>query len=497
MGDSHFPRVSARTGWFLGALILMAGMVGTIALVAAPPVAQAASAFHPSAPGLERVPVPAAASSSLGAARRPEPLVGGNGWDQVNETYGPSGSSFGDAVAISGDTMVVGAESANSGIGAAFVYTGSGSTWSEEAELTPSDGAVNDSFGYSVAVSSGTIVVGSPDHSTSPLTGEGAAYVFENGGSYAQEAELIDPGAATNDFFGGHVATLSMTSVVVSAPFEEAGEGAVFVYTKHGSSWPSTPTDTLGAPGGTDGYGDIFGEGLAVSASTLVIGAPGSPGATPPSTCSGSSAGVGCSTGAAYVYKDTRGTIVEQAKLTAWNGEGCSQTCSSGVDDMGGDYFGWSVAVQGNTVAVSSPWASQPPAPDGGTSDAPSSTGAAYVFTKSGTNWAQQQEIYDPAEVASGVQDWFGWAIAVMPKSSIVVTAPYDPEGSSGNGTGAAFVFPKTGDTWATYPTELTALDGAPGNYFGDGEFATIGRNYIVVGAPGTADGNLYFFNKT
>jgi hypothetical protein len=84
-----------------------------------------------------------------------------------------------------------------------------------------------------------------------------------------------------------------------------------------------------------------------------------------------------------------------------------------------------------------------------------------------------------------------------MSKSSIVATAPYDPEGSSGNGTGAAFVFTKSGSTWATYPTELTALDSAAGNYLGYGEFATIGKTYVVVGAPGTSDGNLYFFNKS
>lgn len=486
-------QVSRRAGRVIGVMALMAGMMGTFALVAATPAAQAATRI--SASRLDRLPVPPVAASSNRAADQPNPgPAGRHGWNQVNEINGPSGGSFGNAVAISGSTMVVGAESANSDIGAAFVYTGSGSTWTFVTELTPGDGTANDSFGYSVAVSSGLIVVGSVNHSTSPLTGEGAAYIYTNGGSYSQQAELIDPGAATNDFFGANVATLSTSTVLVSAPFEDADEGAVFAYTESGSVWPATPTNTLTAPGGSYGYGDIFGEGLAVSSTTVVVGAPGSPGATPPATCSGSSAGAGCSTGAAYVYQKRSSGFVEKAKLTASNGEGCSATCSSGVDVMGGDYFGWSVAIKGTTVAASSPWASQPPAPDGSTTYAPSSTGAAYVFTKSGSTWTQKAELSDPAEVTSGVQNWFGWHIAVMSSSAVVATAPYDPEGSSGNGTGAAFVFTKTGRSWATYPTELTALDGAPGDYLGYGEFATVGRDYVVVGAPGTADGTLYFF---
>lgn len=153
--------------------------------------------------------------------------------------------------------------------------------------------------------------------------------------------------------------------------------------------------------------------------------------------------------------------FVEVAKLTASNGEGCSVTCSC-ADVMGGDYFGWSVAIKGGTVAASSPWASQPPAPDGGTSSAPSSTGAAYVFTKSGSTWTQTAELSDPAEVASGVQDWFGWHMAVLSGSSVVATAPYDPEGSSGNGTGAAFVFTRTGGDMGNLPDRADRVGRRP-----------------------------------
>ena len=116
------------------------------------------------------------------------------------------------------------------------------------------------------------------------------------------------------------------------------------------------------------------------------------------------------------------------------------------------------------------------------------------MFTESGGSWGQQAELYDPAEVTNGGQDWFGYHIAVATKSSVVVTAPYDAEG---NATGAAFVFGKQGSTWATYPTELTALDGVPDAYFGYYALATSGKSYVYVGGNGPSDnGDLYIFKK-
>ncbi len=97
-------------------------------------------------------------------------------------------------------------------------------------------------------------------------------------------------------------------------------------------------------------------------------------------------------------------------------------------------------------------------------------------------------------------RDWFGYNVALLGKS-IVTDAPGAPQGfQSNNATGSAFVFAGQKGTWATYPTELTAADGGPGDYFGYG-LTTIGRQYVLVGAPYTyvpptyaQDGGLYFF---
>ena len=208
-------------------------------------------------------PLPPAAAKALSsrAVRQAEAAPQVAGWSQVGELSPPGpepscpncnvyGAGLGESVAISGDTMVVGANSDNGGIGAVYVYTGSGSTWTYVTTLIPSDGVSDDSFGYSVAVSSGIIVVGSVDHSSPPSYpfGEGAAYVYTNGGTYSQVAELIDPGAEY-DFFGSSVAISSNSTVEISAPTENSDEGAVFVYTESGSVWPTSPTQTLTAPG--------------------------------------------------------------------------------------------------------------------------------------------------------------------------------------------------------------------------------------------------------
>ncbi|MGB7051051.1 MAG: hypothetical protein WBG41_05735 [Acidimicrobiales bacterium] len=449
--------------------------------------------------------MPTATALSTRAARASEAQAAAaaarRGWNQASELPSPNpsyDSAFGYSVAVSGDTMVVGSQGANNDNGAAYVFTGSGSSWTYATTLSPAGVTLNDclstsnvceEFGASVAITSGTIVVGAFGAGAN----DGAAFVYAgSGSSWTQQAVISDPGQTANDDFGIAVAISSSSTIMVGAFGENSYDGAVYVYNKGGSGWPTSPSDTLTAPGpeGAPGYGELFGLSLAVSSTTMVIGAPGDPGATSPvpANCN-ATASAGCATGAAYVYKEVRGDWIEQAKLTASNGEGCDMTCSDGADSMGGDYFGWSVAIQGKRVAVGAPWATAPsppsstgPEPDGSyTSYAPDCTGTVYAFTGSGASWAQKDELYDPAEVTNGGSDWFGYNVALLGKS-IVATAPYDGP----NAAGSAYVFLGESGTWATYPTQLTASNGAGNVNFGYGSpaLATIGSKYVAVGAP-------------
>jgi hypothetical protein len=255
----------------------------------------------------------------------------------------PAADFFGWSVAISGSTAVVGAYAKNSSTGfgsqgAAYVFTRSGSTWAQRAELTASDGAPGDYFGYSVAIWGSTVVVGAP----SKNSGTGAAYVFAPNpdGTWAQQAELTASDGAPGDSFGWSVAISESTvvqggsTVVVGAIGKNSATGAAYVFAGSGPFWHQIAE--LTAADAADG--DQFGRSVAVSGSTVVMGAP-----------------VKASyTGAAYVYAHSGSTWARQAKLTA-------------ADGAVGDHFGNSVAISGPTTVVGAP-------------DKSSGTGAGYVF---------------------------------------------------------------------------------------------------------------------
>ena len=171
------------------------------------------------------------------------------------------------SVAAPGSTAVVGAPYRNSSTGAAYVLARSGSTWAQQVELTAADGAAGDFFGWSVAISGSTVVVAAPFKYSST----GAAYVFTRPGSaWAQQAELTAADGADDDYFGWSVAIYGST-VVVGAREKDSYTGAVYVFTRPGSAWAQQAELTA-----FDGaVGDQFGNSVAISGTTMVVGAPG------------------------------------------------------------------------------------------------------------------------------------------------------------------------------------------------------------------------------
>ena len=127
--------------------------------------------------------------------------------------------NFGDSVAIAGDTIVVGApgdDDNGSDSGSAYVFTRTGTTWTEQAKLTASDGAADDYFGSSVAIAGDTIVVGASGDDDEWQC-SGSAYVFtRTGTTWTEQAKLTASDGAANDHFGGSVAIAGDTIVVGS-----------------------------------------------------------------------------------------------------------------------------------------------------------------------------------------------------------------------------------------------------------------------------------------
>ena len=157
---------------------------------------------------------------------------------------GGAGDQFGSSVALVGDTALVGAYSddvgANTDQGSAYVFTRSGTTWTQQAKLLAGNGAANDQFGNSVAGAGDTALVGAFQDDVGANSNQSSAYVYIRSGiSWTQQAKLVLGAGAAFDQFGYPVAIAGDTALV-GATFNDIGsnrdQGSVFVYTRSGST---------------------------------------------------------------------------------------------------------------------------------------------------------------------------------------------------------------------------------------------------------------------
>jgi uncharacterized repeat protein (TIGR01451 family) len=237
---------------------------------------------------------------------------------------GGAGDYFGGSVAISGDTAIVGAYGDNSNQGSAYIFVHSGGVWSQRAKLTASDGAAFDYFGYSVAISGDTAIVGAYGDNSN----QGSAYIFvKPGGGWAtgnQTAKLTASDGVGGDVFGWSVA-ISGDTAIVGAYNDDSSRGSAYVFVKPGGGWVTgNQTAKLTASDGV--VPDQFGYSVTLSGDTAVVGARSD----------------NSNQGSAYVFVKPGGgwaTGTETAKLTA-------------SDGAGSDNFGSSVAISGDTAVV-------------------------------------------------------------------------------------------------------------------------------------------------
>jgi hypothetical protein len=186
----------------------------------------------------------------------------GASWHQVADLHGvgaQGGFKFGSSVAISGSTVVVGADSADQGAGRAFVFSKYGTRWRQTAELRGRDTSPEDFFGTSVSVSGSEIVVGAPQHEG------GRAYIFTFiAGRWHQSEELKTRDNTHHDRFGSSV-SLSGSQVVIGAPQHVSGRA--YVFADESGGWDQV-AELHGASVAT-----MFGWSVATSETTVVVGA--------------------------------------------------------------------------------------------------------------------------------------------------------------------------------------------------------------------------------
>ena len=368
---------------------------------------------------------------------------------------------FGYAVALDGDTAAVGVYGdtigENGGQGSVYVFTRSGSTWTQQQKLISDDGYYSDWFGYSVALDGETLVVGAYGDTIGANFKQGSAYVFTRSGStWTQQQKLIDPNGAMSDHFGWSVAVEGDTLLVGAMyDYTGGGKGSVYVFTRNGSTW--TQQQELIANDGEPG--EHFGYSVAISGDTLLVGAPND------------KIGANTDQGSAYVFRSNGATWTQQQKLFANDG---------GMTD----FFGSSVALDGDTLLV------------GAHGDGPyngARRGSAYVFTRISSRWAQQQKlIANDGEVF----DQFGWSVA-LDGDTLLVGARDDNIGANSD-QGSAYVFNRSGSTW-TQQQKLIANDGEADDSFGiavalDGDTLLVGAPFDQIGAN-IYQGSVYVFN--
>lgn len=197
-------------------------------------------------------------------------LFSNGSWSQqakLTADDGVNGDEFGIAVALSGDTILVGAHLAGDN-GAVYAFTRSGGVWTQQAKLTASDGAAGDGFGYAVAVAGDTAVIGAYEDDDSG-SNAGSAYIFSRTGSAWSQAAKLVPGDLTGGNRFGTAVSLGGDIALIGAPFQSSSTGAVYAYVGSGSSWSQQAKLTA-----SDGAAlDLFGHALALSEDTAVIGA--------------------------------------------------------------------------------------------------------------------------------------------------------------------------------------------------------------------------------
>jgi hypothetical protein len=410
---------------------------------------------------------------------------------------------FGTGVALSGDTLAVGAHEEDSaargiggdqsddsaeGAGAVYVFRRIGTTWQQEAYIKPSNTDPGDFFGSSVALSGDTLAVGSleEDSAATGVNGDqndnsaiapGAVFVFQRTGTtWQQEAYLKASNTGDLDAFGKGLA-LSGDTLAVGAPGEDsaatgvngnqnsnaaADSGAVYVFRRTGTSWAQ---EAYLKASNTNAQDD-FGGSVALSGDTLAVGAIGEASAATGINGDQTSNAAGAS-GAAYVFRRTGTSWAQEAYVKASNTESS-------------DFFGVSVAISGDTLAVGAEDEDAFTTGINGNqaSNAAANSGAVYVFRRTGTSWAQ--EAYVKASNTNS-NDRFGVRVALA-GDLLAVGARGEASAATGvNGnqadnsdpsSGAAYVFRRTGTTWAQ-EAYVKASNTHGGDLFGEHIAAT------------------------
>jgi FG-GAP repeat/Carboxypeptidase regulatory-like domain len=407
--------------------------------------------------------------NSLKAANQPDNLFGNpSKFDTVGQLLtfewrhessmtssdGTAEDLFGYSVAISGNTAIVGSVGNDVGVnidqGSAYIFVYSGNHWIQQAKLIAADGAAFDNFGRSVAIDGDTAIVGT----TSDVglnDNQGKAYIFvRSGRSWIQQAILTADDGTAQDFFGTSVA-ISGDKVIVGATFDDVGanldQGSAYIFVRSENRWSQQARLTADNGAAFDNLGNC----VAISGDTVIVGAYFA------------DVGGNANQGSAYIFARSDERWIQEAQFTANTA-----------------LFGNSVAIDGDTAVVGV---------FGDDIGANPNQGSAYVYARSGGGWTQQSHLTAADGEANAN---FGRSVGIS-GDTIVVGANSDDVGANAN-QGSAYIFNRADSIW-TERKKLIDDNGAPIDNFGIS--ASVSGNKVVIGSFSTDIASPSTFDET
>jgi hypothetical protein len=317
---------------------------------------------------------------------------------------GEKNDRFGYSVSISGNTVLIGAhrdDDNGPSSGSAYVFTRTGTDWTLQEKLYPSDGNQLDFFGKSVSLYEDTALIGAyGDDDNGDFSG--SAYIFKRyDNNWTQLAKLVPFDGEAGDLFGRSVFLNGSTAVIGAPEDDDLGYnfGSVYIFTLSNTSWIK---QAKLLPSGGDSGGH-FGYSIFLNADTVIIGAWGE-----------DDFGVDC--GSAYIFVNSGTVWTEQARLTPNDGDGR-------------DLFGVSVSLDDNYAIIGAP----------GESVYEQGSGCAYIFVRSGSTWIQKAKLL-PSIL--DYEDSFGDAVCIEEDLAIIGAPDYSMNYKN---FGSAYIFKKEG----------------------------------------------------
>ena len=352
-----------------------------------------------------------------------------------------------------------------SSAGAAYIFTRSGSTWTQQAKLTASDAQADDLFGYSGSISDdgSYAIVGAFAEDTGGASA-GSAYVFTRSGStWTQQAILRASDAQADDNFGisvdinadGSYAIIGAQGVTTAG----ANHGAAYIFTRSGSTW--TQQQKIEASDKSNDARFGWYTRLNSDATYAVVSAYRESNFI----------------GSCYVFTRSGSTWTQQAKLTASDASSSSN-------------FGNQVDINDDAdyIIVGAPQVDTPF----------NNTGQAYIFTRSGSTWTEQQILISDAQELNAN---FGNAVSISNDATYAAIGAY-AEDASLTDAGSVYIFTRSDSTWSL-TNNIRASDIQASDNFGqdvsiskDGLYVSVVSRYEDGGAgdPISNAGALYIY---